>query len=118
MEVLKQFNGIFGRPGDVNSLNGCIRGIQFARENNIPYIGTCAGFQYAVIEFARNVLGITDATSAEFNPLSERLVVTPLTCNIAGTKMQVKIERNSKSHGLYGANTVEPPRKIVLPKVK
>ncbi len=105
VEILRQFDGIWGGPGDVNSLNGSIEGIRFAREHNIPYIGTCAGFQYAVLEFARNVLGIVDATTAEFNPKQGCLVITPLGCNIAGKKMVVNIASNTLAHCLYGCDT-------------
>lgn len=106
VEVLRQFAGIWGGPGDVVTLDGSIRGIQFAREQNIPYIGTCAGFQYAVLEFARNVLGIADATSAEFDPNAPRLMLTPLKCDIAGKKMQVTIQANTLAYHFYGNNTV------------
>lgn len=41
---------------------------KYARENNIPYLGVCLGSQIMAIEFARNVLGITDASSEEFTP--------------------------------------------------
>lgn len=105
VEVLRQFDGIWGGAGDVRALDGTIRGIRFARENNIPYIGTCAGFQYAILEFARNVLGIADATSAEFDPNALRLVLTPLTCNIAGKKMTVSLQSNTLAHRLYGSDT-------------
>lgn len=101
-KFFQQFDGIWGGPGDVQALDGVLRGIQFAREHLIPYLGTCAGFQYAVLEFARNVLGISDATSAEFNPTAPRLILSALTCNIAGQQMLVKIQPNSLAYRLYG----------------
>lgn len=103
--ILQDFDGIFGGPGDVRELEGTLKGIRFAREGNKPYLGTCAGFQYAVIEFARNVLGIADTTSAEFGSAS-RLILTPLACNIAGEKMTVNIQPNSLARNLYNSNTV------------
>ncbi|MBN3938784.1 hypothetical protein [Nostoc sp. NMS9] len=102
--MLQDFDGIFGGPGDVQELEGTLQGIRFARENHKPYFGTCAGFQYAVIEFARNVLWIADATSAEFDPSAPRLILTPLACNIAGEKMTVNIQPNSLAHDLYSNN--------------
>lgn len=54
--------GGFGERGT----EGKIRAIQFARENNKPYFGICLGMQLAIIEFARNILKIDDATSGEF----------------------------------------------------
>lgn len=56
--------GGFGKRGT----EGKIAAIQFARENKIPYLGICLGMQLAVIEFARNKAGLTDANSTEFNP--------------------------------------------------
>ncbi|KGP63524.1 CTP synthetase [Legionella norrlandica] len=55
--------GGFGERG----VEGKIKAIQYARENNIPFLGICLGMQTAVIEFARNVVGLTDANSTEFN---------------------------------------------------
>jgi CTP synthase len=48
---------------------------RYARENNVPYLGLCLGLQIAVIEFARNVLGIKGANSEEFNPKAKNLVI-------------------------------------------
>ena len=56
--------GGFGKRG----VEGKIKAIQLARENNIPYLGICLGMQLAVIEFARNVCGLTGANSTEFDP--------------------------------------------------
>ena len=56
--------GGFGKRGS----EGKIRAVQYARENNIPYLGICLGLQMAVVEFARNVLGKKEAASGEFVP--------------------------------------------------
>jgi len=65
------FDGIEGIivPGGFGSrgVEGKIRTIQYARENNIPYLGLCLGMQSAVMEFARNVCGMEGATSSEFD---------------------------------------------------
>ena len=67
-EVLKDADAIlvpggFGERGT----EGKMQAIQFARENGVPFLGICLGMQLAVIEYARNVVGISDATSTEFN---------------------------------------------------
>jgi CTP synthase (UTP-ammonia lyase) len=46
--------------------------ITYAREHDLAYLGTCGGFQYALIEFTRNVLGVADADSAEHNPTGQK----------------------------------------------
>ncbi|MEM2994753.1 MAG: CTP synthase [Candidatus Bathyarchaeia archaeon] len=69
IEILKGFDGVFVPYGfGSRGTEGKIRAIQFARENNIPFLGICYGFQLAVIEFARNVCGLKEANSTEINP--------------------------------------------------
>jgi len=63
--------GGFGERG----VEGKLQAVQFARENNIPFFGICLGMQCAAIEFGRNVLGLTDAHSAEFNQNTEHPVI-------------------------------------------
>ncbi|QIQ41992.1 MAG: CTP synthase [Buchnera aphidicola (Microlophium carnosum)] len=67
--ILKNLNGILipGGFGD-RGITGKLLSIQYARENNIPYFGICLGMQIAIIEFARNVVGIKEANSTEFDP--------------------------------------------------
>jgi CTP synthase len=65
---LKNLNGILVAPGfGERGIEGKIEAIKYARENNIPFLGICLGMQMAVIEFSRNVLGITDASSSEMD---------------------------------------------------
>ncbi len=63
--------GGFGNRG----VEGKIETIRYARENNIPFLGICLGMQMAVVEFARNVLGLKDANSAEFNETTQNPVI-------------------------------------------
>lgn len=67
--LLSDVNGILvpGGFGD-RGIEGKILAIRYARENNIPFLGLCLGMQLAVVEFARNVLGFSDAHSVELNP--------------------------------------------------
>ncbi|WDL69501.1 CTP synthase [Helicobacter winghamensis] len=72
LEQLKYVDGIlvpggFGERG----INGKMRAITFARENKIPFLGICLGMQLAILEYCRNVLGIKDADSMEFNPATK-----------------------------------------------
>ena len=67
-DILKDYDGILVPGGFGNrGIDGKITAIKYARENNIPFLGICLGMQMAVVEFARNVLGIKDADSAEFS---------------------------------------------------
>jgi CTP synthase len=67
--------GGFGERGT----EGKVKAIQFARENNVPFLGICLGMQAAVIEFARNVVGLSDANSTEFDKTSNNPVVGLIT---------------------------------------
>lgn len=73
---LKKYDGIIV-PGGFGSrgIEGKINVIRYARENKIPYFGLCYGMQLLVIEYARSVLGLKDAHTAEVNPKSEHLVI-------------------------------------------
>jgi len=67
-EKMKELNGILVAPGfGERGLEGKIEAVKYARTSNIPFFGICLGMQVAVIEFARNVLGLKDAHSTEMN---------------------------------------------------
>ncbi len=68
LRALENYDGIFVPYGfGPRGVEGKIAAIQFARENNIPFLGICYGFQLAVVEFARHVCGLKDANSVEIN---------------------------------------------------
>ncbi len=68
VRILKKFDGIIVPQGwGSRGAEGKIKTIQYARENNVPYFGLCYGMQMAVIEFARNALGLKGANSEEVN---------------------------------------------------
>ena len=75
-EVFKNSKGIIV-PGGFGSrgIEGKIKAINYARVNDIPFLGICLGMQLSVIEFARNVCGITDATSTEFDSLTTEPII-------------------------------------------
>ncbi|CAM1365024.1 CTP synthase [Tenacibaculum sediminilitoris] len=69
VKQLEGLNGVLVAPGfGDRGIEGKIAAVQYVRENNIPFLGICLGMQMAVIEFARNVLGLKDANSTEMNP--------------------------------------------------
>ena len=73
---LENFDGVFVPYGfGPRGTEGKIAAIKFARENNIPFLGICYGFQLAVIEFSRNVCNLKDANSSEINPSSPHPVI-------------------------------------------
>jgi CTP synthase len=73
---LKNVGGIIVAPGfGHRGIKGKILATQYARENNIPFLGICLGMQIAVVEFARNVLGLEDADSTEMDPKTTHPVI-------------------------------------------
>ena len=75
-EVLGGYDGILVPGGFGNrGIDGKITAIKYARENNIPFLGICLGMQMAVVEFARNVLGLKDANSSEFDSETQNPVI-------------------------------------------
>lgn len=80
---LEGFDGLWAAPGSpYKSMDGMLKGIQFARERDWPFLGTCGGFQYALIECVRNVLKIKDADTAENNSGSKNIVIYPVACPV------------------------------------
>ena len=75
-KMLGPMNGIIVAPGfGDRGIDGKILAVQYVREHNIPFLGICLGMQCAVIEFARNVIGLTKAHSTEMNPMTPHPVI-------------------------------------------
>lgn len=103
-ESISRFDGLLCAPGSpYRSMEGALNAIRFARENGRPFIGTCGGFQHAVIEYARNVLGLKDANHVEYDPGSPNLFITPLSCSLAGQTRRIFLDKKSKSYAFYNA---------------
>jgi CTP synthase (UTP-ammonia lyase) len=83
-------------------MEGALAAIQFARESGRPFLGTCGGFQHALVEFARNVLGIDGADHAETNPAASALVVTTLACSLVGAQGDIAFTPGSQLHAIFG----------------
>ena len=69
LKSLESLDGLLVAPGfGLRGVEGKILAVKYARENNLPFFGICLGMQMAVIEFARNVLGLQQAHSTEMDP--------------------------------------------------
>lgn len=88
------------------SMQGALNGIQYARVHQIPFLGTCGGFQHMIIEFARNVIGLADAEHGEENPAASLMLVAPLQCLVHEQKHTFKLVTGSKVRDIYGANEI------------
>jgi CTP synthase len=111
-EALKNVDGVLVPPGfGTRGTEGKIKCLKYIRENNIPYLGICFGMQMAVIEFARNVLGLENANSTELNPktkypvidiLPEQKKLEGLGGNMRLGGKDVLVKKNTAAFDLYG----------------
>jgi CTP synthase len=111
-EQLADYDGLlvpggFGKRG----IEGMLIAIRYARENKVPYFGICLGMQTACVEFARNVCGLTEANSSEFDPSTPHRVIYKLrelrgVEELGGTMRlgawPCKIEPGTLAHKIYG----------------
>ena len=103
-ELLAQFDGFWCVPGmPYRSGDGVLRAIRHARTARVPFLGTSAGFQYTLIEFARNVAGLTDADHQKVNPGAAMPLVGPLKCALAGVRARVRFLDGSRLRQAYRA---------------
>jgi CTP synthase (UTP-ammonia lyase) len=79
-----------------------IEAIRWARESKVPFLGTCGGFQHAVLEFARNVLGLATADHAETATNDDCLVISRLSCSLVEIEETVVAVPGSRLAALYG----------------
>jgi len=115
-EIFKDYKGILVAPGfGHRGIEGKILAIKYARENNIPFLGICLGMQCAVIEFARNVLGYSDANSTEMETSTEYPVIDLMenqkSITTMGATMRLgsypcNLKKKSKAFDAYKKNQV------------
>lgn len=106
--TLNKFDGLWCAPGSpYKSIKGALHAIQFARENDTPFIGTCGGFQHAVIEYAQNKLGLKTISHVEYDPYTSNLFISALSCSLIGETRKILIARNSKVYAFYNRTEVE-----------
>ena len=86
---------------------GALCAIRFAREQRRPFLGTCGGFQHAVLEYARNVLGWADAEHGELAPNAARAVIAPLTCSLVEATDTVGLAPYTRIAEAYGQLQIE-----------
>lgn len=104
---LSTFDGFWCSPGSPYlSYTGALQGIQYAREKNHPFIGTCGGFQHGVMEYACNVLGLTKVNHAEYNPDASEFFIAPLSCSLVGETKNIYLKEGSIIHEIYGTEVI------------
>ncbi|WP_371496335.1 hypothetical protein OG871_10815 [Kitasatospora sp. NBC_00374] len=103
------FDAVWLVPGSpYRSEAGAVAAARTARELGIPFLGTCGGFQHAMLEFARTVCGLAGAAHAENDPGAADPLIAPLACSLVGHEGVVAVEAGSLAARLLGAErTVE-----------
>ena len=116
-QIVSKFDGVIVPGGfGMRGVEGKVRCVEAARVDRVPFLGICLGFQVAVIEYARDVLGWTDAHSTEFDPATTHPVISELADQkkiegIMGGTMRlggqdVQIERGTLAHLIFGGREV------------
>lgn len=116
-KMLESFDGLWASPGSpYKSMEGMLQGIEFARRRDWPFLGTCGGFQYALIEFARNLLGMADADTAENDSGSKNIIIYPVECavpnrakgapKLSGSVPEIRLRPGSYLQSFYATETV------------
>ena len=106
-EQLAAFDGIWCVPGSPYAhMDGALGTIRFARKSGRAFLGTCGGFQHAVIEYARNVLGLEDADHGESNPNADMPIISLLSCSLVDTTGEIHLHPGSRIHGIYERDAI------------
>ncbi|WP_347901566.1 CTP synthase [Pseudomonas purpurea] len=104
---MKGFDGIWCVPASpYRNAEGALLAIRYAREQQRPFLGTCGGFQHAVLEYARNVLGWADAEHGETAPDATRALLTPLSCSLVEAVDRIRLQGGSLMAKAYGTREI------------
>ena len=104
---LESYVGVWCVPGSpYENTQGVIDAIRFARLQTRPFLGTCGGFQHALLEYAQAVWGI-EAAHAETKPEAEDPVIAPLVCSLVDVRGGLRFERGSRLRAIYGRDSAD-----------
>ncbi|MEV5612665.1 hypothetical protein [Streptomyces sp. NPDC052225] len=108
-DAVRDFDAVWVLPGSpYRSEAGALAAIRTAREERIPFLGTCGGFQHTLLEYARHVCGLTGVAHAENDPGADDLLIAPLSCSLVGHEGTVTTTGGSLAEAALGADrTVE-----------
>jgi CTP synthase (UTP-ammonia lyase) len=102
---LDMFDGVWCVPGSpYASTEGALGAIRVAREGRVPFLGTCGGFQHALLEYAGAMWGVEAPAHAELDPSAPNPVIAPLTCGLVEQTGTIRFERGSRLHAIHGCD--------------
>ena len=103
---LAKYQGVWVVPGGpYANTGGALGAIRWARESGRPFLGTCAGFQHAVLEYARDVWQMPEAAHAELDPSAADPVIGRLLCSLVEVTAPIRLIAGTRLAGWYGAAT-------------
>jgi CTP synthase (UTP-ammonia lyase) len=108
VSLLSGFAGIWCIPASpYANTDGALAAIRFARERGRPFLGTCGGFQHAVLEYVRNVLGHSQADHAETSPEAAMPLIARLSCSLVEKRGTITFAEGSRLRAVYGVDQAE-----------
>jgi CTP synthase (UTP-ammonia lyase) len=106
--LVESCDGLWCVPASpYRSTEGALEAIRYARESETPFLGTCGGFQHAILEYARNVLGLGGAEHAELTPSVAEPLIAPLACALVERTGTIHFAPRSRLKSIYGVDSVE-----------
>lgn len=107
-DFFETYHGLWVAPGSpYKNMDRTLWAINYARENGIPTIGTCGGFQHIMLDYARNLLAFKDAQHAEYDPYASNLFISELACSLAGREMSLEFVEDSRVARIYGSTAAK-----------
>jgi CTP synthase (UTP-ammonia lyase) len=104
---INKLDGLWCIPGSpYKDRSAVLEMIYSVRTSSIPFLGTCGGYQHAILEFAINELGLISASHEEENPNEKMLLISALPCRLTDEKRRISILKNSKLNSVMGANEI------------
>lgn len=105
---LPSLHGLWCVPASpYRDTSAVLAAIRYGREQAIPFLGTCGGFQHALLEYAQNALGWTDAEHEELPGHGGRAVIAPLSCALVETRQSIRLLDGSRIAEAYGRSCID-----------
>lgn len=105
--ALKGYTGLWCVPASpYQNTDNVLSAIAYARLHNLPFLGTCGGYQHAALEYARGALGYSNADNAEINPHTSMPLIAGLSCKLYDESAAINLVAGSELAKIYGAGTI------------
>ncbi len=106
-EKLSDYHGIWAVPASpYENTAGALAAIKYACENNVPFLGTCGGYQHTILEYVHNVLDMPEADNTEVNADTKFPLINALVCALVEKSGAINLQENTKISGIYGAEVI------------